>query len=60
MRAKLFGSVVLVAANGDPSSAALPWPSFNNDGQVLSLLQPQAEVDSDNAARHHCAFWSAG
>jgi para-nitrobenzyl esterase len=48
------------AATGDPSSAALPWPSFNDDGQVLSLLQPQPEVDSDNAARHHCAFWSAG
>jgi para-nitrobenzyl esterase len=48
------------AANGDPSSAALPWPSFNDDGQVLSLLQPQPEVDNDNAARHHCAFWSAG
>jgi para-nitrobenzyl esterase len=47
------------AANGDPSSAALPWSSFNNDGQVLSLVQPQPEVDSDNAARHHCAFWSA-
>ena len=22
--------------NGDPSSAALPWPSFDNDGRVLS------------------------
>jgi para-nitrobenzyl esterase len=46
------------AANGDPSSAALPWPSFNDDVQVLSLLQPHPEVDS--ATRHHCAFWSAG
>jgi para-nitrobenzyl esterase len=48
------------AANGDPSSAALPWPSFNDDVQVLSLLQPQPEVDSDNATRHHCGFWFAG
>jgi hypothetical protein len=38
----------------------LPWPSFNDDGQLLSLVQPQPEVDSYNAARHHCGFWSAG
>jgi para-nitrobenzyl esterase len=47
-------------ASGDPSSAALGWPSFNGGGQVLSLVQPQSQVDTDNAARHHCAFWSAG
>jgi para-nitrobenzyl esterase len=48
------------AASGDPSTAAMPWPSFNDDGQVMSLVQPQSQVDSDNASRHHCAFWSAG
>ena len=48
------------AANGDPSSAALPWPSFNNDGQVLSLVQPQPQTDTGFASRHHCAFWAAG
>jgi para-nitrobenzyl esterase len=48
------------AASGDPSTAALPWPSFNDGGQVMSLAQPQSQVDTDNAARHHCAFWSAG
>jgi para-nitrobenzyl esterase len=48
------------AANGDPSSAALPWPSFDNGGRVLSLVQPQSQVDTANAAAHHCAFWSAG
>ena len=48
------------AANGDPSSAALPWPSFDDGGRVLSLVQPQSQVDAENAARHHCAFWSAG
>jgi len=47
------------AATGDPSSAALRWPSFNDSGQVLSLVQPQSQIDNDNAARHHCAFWSA-
>jgi para-nitrobenzyl esterase len=48
------------AATGDPSSAALPWPSFHDGGQVMSLVQPQSQIDSDNAARHHCGFWSAG
>jgi para-nitrobenzyl esterase len=48
------------AASGDPSSAALPWPSFNDGGRVLSLVQPQSQVDAENAARHHCAFWAAG
>ena len=47
------------AANGDPSSQALPWPSFNDSGQVMSLAQ-QPQVDTDNASRHHCAFWSVG
>jgi para-nitrobenzyl esterase len=48
------------AAKGDPSSAAMGWPPFNDGGQVLSLMQPQSQVDTDNATRHHCAFWSAG
>jgi para-nitrobenzyl esterase len=48
------------AANGDPSSAAVDWPSFNEGEQVLSLVQPQSQVETDNAAKHHCAFWSAG
>jgi para-nitrobenzyl esterase len=48
------------AASGDPSTAALRWPSFNDGGRVMSLAQPRSQVDSDNASRHHCAFWSAG
>jgi para-nitrobenzyl esterase len=47
------------AASGDPSTAALRWPSFNDGGRVMSLAQPQSQVDSDNASRHHCAFWAA-
>jgi hypothetical protein len=27
---------------------------------VLSLRQPQPQVDMSNAVTHHCAFWSAG
>jgi hypothetical protein len=28
--------------------------------KTMSLVQPQSQVDTDNAARHHCGFWSAG
>jgi para-nitrobenzyl esterase len=45
------------AVNGDPSSAALSWPSF--DGvPVMSLVPPQPEVVTDFASRHHCSFWA--
>jgi hypothetical protein len=37
-----------------------PWPSFDNGGGVLSLVQPQSHVDTANAATHHCAFWPVG
>jgi para-nitrobenzyl esterase len=46
------------AATGDPSSAALPWPSFDDGGKVMSLVEPQSRVDTANAAKHHCSFWS--
>jgi len=48
------------AASGDPSSRALPWPSFSDGAQVLSLVPPQPQVETDFAAAHHCAFWAAG
>jgi para-nitrobenzyl esterase len=48
------------AANGDPSSAAVPWPSFNDGGQTLSLESPQPEVDTNFATTHHCSFWAPG
>jgi para-nitrobenzyl esterase len=45
------------AASGDPSSAAVSWPSF--DGvPVMSLVPPQPEVVTDFAWRHHCSFWA--
>jgi para-nitrobenzyl esterase len=47
------------AATGDPSTAAVPWPSFNEGGQGMSLVTPQPQVDTEFAARHHCAFWAA-
>jgi para-nitrobenzyl esterase len=48
------------AANGDPASAAVPWPPFNGTSDVLSLVQPQPHVDASFATTHHCSFWAAG
>jgi para-nitrobenzyl esterase len=47
------------AADGNPSSRALPWPSFSDGARVLSLV-PQPQVGTDFAAAHHCSFWAAG
>jgi para-nitrobenzyl esterase len=47
------------AGTGDPSSRALPWPSFDGT-RVLSLVPLQSQVTTDFAAAHHCAFWAAG
>ncbi len=60
LAARMRAAWASFAASGDPSSAALPWPSFNDGGRVLSLVQPESQVDTENAARHHCAFWAAG
>jgi len=48
------------AATGTPASATTPWPAFNGSAQMLSLVPPQPQVETDFAARHHCAFWAAG
>ena len=48
------------AASGNPSSRALPWPSFANGAQVMSLVPPQPQVETDFATAHHCSFWAAG
>jgi carboxylesterase type B len=48
------------AASGDPSSRALPWPSFGDGARVLSLAPLQSKVETDSAAAHHCSFWAAG
>ena len=46
------------AGTGDPSSGALPWPSFGGT-RVLSLVPLQSQVTTDFAAAHHCSFWAA-
>ena len=48
------------AANGDPSTPAVPWPTVADGTHVMSLVPPQPEVETDFAARHHCSFWLAG
>ena len=47
------------AGTGNPSTRALPWPSFNGT-RVLSLVPLQSKVTTDFAAAHHCSFWAAG
>jgi para-nitrobenzyl esterase len=48
------------AANGDPTAAAVPWPSFSTNSNVLSLASPQPQVESTFASVHHCALWGGG
>ena len=49
------------AASGNPASTAVPWPAFGADStQMLSLVPPRPQVETDFFARHHCAFWAAG
>lgn len=48
------------AATGNPSSGELPWPSFDDGAQVMSLLPPQPRIETEFASRHHCAFWGTG
>ncbi len=49
------------AASGNPSTADVPWPAFDADSmQMLSLVPPRPQVETDFATRHHCAFWAAG
>ena len=48
------------AATGDPSSVAVPWPSFNGSSNVLSLVQPQPLLETGFASSHHCSLWAAG
>jgi para-nitrobenzyl esterase len=48
------------AATGNASTAAVPWPSFNNGSTVLTLNSPQPQLGTSFGSRHHCSFWAAG
>ena len=47
------------AANGDPSTPSLAWPSFQQHEQVMSLVPPQPQVWTGFSDAHHCFFWAA-
>src|SRR5215471_5130823 len=47
------------AASGNPSTTAVPWPSFDQT-HILSLVPPQPQVESHFVSKHHCSFWAAG
>jgi para-nitrobenzyl esterase len=47
------------AASGNPTTTAVPWPSFDQ-AHIMSLVPPQPQVETDFASRHHCSFWAAG
>jgi para-nitrobenzyl esterase len=51
---------VSFATSGDPSTAGVPWPSFDDRALTMSLVPPQPQVETDFASRHHCSFWAAG
>jgi para-nitrobenzyl esterase len=48
------------AANGNPSSADLPWPTVGgvNRARVMWLVPPQPQLRTDYSAIHHCSFWA--
>jgi para-nitrobenzyl esterase len=48
------------AATGNPSTRALAWPPVGNGTQVMSLVPPHPQLETDFAAAHHCSFWAAG
>ena len=60
LAASMRAAWVNFAATGSPATAALPWPAFGRSQQMLSLVPPQPQLETDFAARHHCAFWAAG
>jgi para-nitrobenzyl esterase len=46
-----------LAKTGVPAAG---WPRFSSAGQqVLSLVPPSPQAETDFAAQHHCAFWAA-
>ena len=48
------------AADGNPSTRALAWPSFSQGQAVMSLVPPQPQVWTGFSDAHHCSFWAAG
>jgi para-nitrobenzyl esterase len=47
------------AGSGDPSIAAVPWPSVGDGAHVMSLLPPQRHLETNFSSTHHCSFWAS-
>ena len=60
LSASMRAAWISFAANGDPSTAGVPWPPVADGTRVMSLVPPQPELEANFAARHHCSFWLAG
>jgi para-nitrobenzyl esterase len=60
LAAQMRASWANFAATGNPSTATVRWPSFDNRARVTSLVTPTPQLETDFAARHHCSFWAAG
>jgi para-nitrobenzyl esterase len=60
LASKMRAAWVAFADNGNPSTAAVPWPSFGASSKVLSLVSPQPVVQTSYATSHHCSFWGVG
>lgn len=48
------------AADGNPSTRGLAWPSFREGQAVMSLVPPEPQVWTGFSEAHHCSFWAAG
>jgi para-nitrobenzyl esterase len=50
----------MFATRGRPTSVGLPsWPAFSKQSQqMISLVAPQPQLESNFAAVHHCTFWA--
>ena len=59
LAAKMRTAWAKFATSGSPSTAAVPWRSFNAGSTVLSLESPQPQLESNFASTHHCSFWAA-
>jgi para-nitrobenzyl esterase len=60
LAASMRAAWMAFAANGDPSTAAVRWPSVDDGAHVMSLIPPQPQVETEFVARHHCSFWLTG
>jgi para-nitrobenzyl esterase len=59
LAATIRAAWISFAANGNPSTPAVPWPQVAGGTRVMTLVPPQPQVETNFAVRHHCPFWAA-